>query len=1073
MGPRQCLWFRWGLAGANRGDSRRSGSNTAGTCQFRGMHILEAGQNSPAKALIASGRLQGSIVRLIIIVATVISGFVFISLAFFRATRRTYPGFGRWTAGVGFLTVGYLALAVRGFISDSLSIFVGNVAFPLGMVVQLDGLRRFLGLTAISRLWYALPILDLVGVAVLYYLHDSAFLRNALVSIVVSVPNWAMAACIFRHPVERKSIFYPVIGSLVLLAGLVVIARPVAASFLPVWHLLMDSPLQIGLFIALVVLQLGESLSLMALNSERMENQLADSEAELKRTVDRLQESLTERQRIEESLRESEKRYRNFFETSRDSVFMTTLGGRVVDFNDGALELLGYGHSEKEHLLDMPATHFYAEPLERERHTAIVAKTGFSKDYPIDLKRKDGAVIHTLVTTVARKDREGHVIGFQGTIRDITERKHAQDELRRSKEMLSLALEGANLWIWDWDLITGRARWDKGTFKMLGYTSNGLEPTLKNWKRLIHPDDWPRVSENLNLHMKERLPTFEVEYRIRNKSGQWQWVHAQGKVIDFDADGKPMRMMGVVADVDKRKRAEEGLRESEERYRDLVENIDDLICTHDLQGDILFVNRALAKVLGYTTADMIGTNMCGYLIPEVRDKFDEYLATIQREGHANGLMFVKTRSGERRILEYHNTLRTQGVGAPIVRGLGHDITERHNAEKEREALRAQLLQAQKMEAIGTLTGGIAHDFNNLLTIINGFTEMILMGTSQDDQRYADLQKILQTGRKGAKMVQRLLSFTMQVPTRLQPMDLKQRILESKKLMEGTFPKMIEIETRLPDDSGLVNADAGQIDQVIMNLCINAKEAMPQGGRLKIEMRTIAVDEDYCRGNIQAKPGRYVVVEVSDTGASMSKETMARVFDPFYTTKGWDFRKGTGLGLSAAKGIVEQHGGWMTCRSEPGRGTTFSLYLPAIEESPDVREPEALITTPPRGEKILLVDDEEYVRDLGKRILEHSGYTVITAANGKKALEVYAREQSNIALVILDLVMPQMQGKECLEGLLKINPHVKVIVSTGHSLSATEQDHLGTLVKGFVDKPYKMTQLVKVVRDVAAVASPNS
>ena len=208
-----------------------------------------------------------------------------------------------------------------------------------------------------------------------------------------------------------------------------------------------------------------------------------------------------------------------------------------------------------------------------------------------------------------------------------------------------------------------------------------------------------------------------------------------------------------------------------------------------------------------------------------------------------------------------------------------------------------------------------------------------------------------------------------------------------------------------------------------------------------------------------------LIEMSDTGIGMSKETMDRMFDPFFTTKGWDFKKGTGLGLSVAKGIVEQHGGWMTCESEPGKGTTFSVYLPAIEESPVVRKPEPVAETVPGNEKILLVDDEEYVRDLGKRILERAGYTVITAANGKEALEIYAREQSNIALVVLDLIMPQMEGKKCLEELLKINPDVKVIVSTGHSLDARESLLLGALARGFVNKPYEVRQMVQTVREV--------
>jgi len=321
------------------------------------------------------------------------------------------------------------------------------------------------------------------------------------------------------------------------------------------------------------------------------------------------------------------------------------------------------------------------------------------------------------------------------------------------------------------------------------------------------------------------------------------------------------------------------------------------------------------------------------------------------------------------------------------------------------------------------------------------------------------------------MVQRLLSFTKQSATKPEPMDLNHRIEESKKFMDRSFPKTMEIETNLPDDLGMVNADAGQMDQLLMNFCVNAKDAMPDGGRLKIETRNITVDEDYRRLHVGAKPGRYVVIEVSDTGIGMSKETMDRMFDPFFTTQGWDFRKGTGLGLSVSMGIVEQHDGWITCESEPGKGTTFTVYFPAVEESPAVRKPAPVVETIPGGEKILLVDDEEYVRDLGKRILEREGYTVITAANGKDALAIYAKEQSSIALVVLDLIMPQMEGKKCLEELLKINPDVKVIVSTGHSPDARESLLLGSLARGFVNKPYEVGQMVQTVKGVLKAGGP--
>ena len=372
---------------------------------------------------------------------------------------------------------------------------------------------------------------------------------------------------------------------------------------------------------------------------------------------------------------------------------------------------------------------------------------------------------------------------------------------------------------------------------------------------------------------------------------------------------------------------------------------------------------------------------------------------------------------------------------------------------------------QKMEAIGTLTGGIAHDFNNLLTIINGYTELILSDKTEDDPSHSDLQTILETGRKGADLVRRLLAFTKKADVSLNPLDLNVPIENVVNLIQRTMPKMIEMKTAFANDLGKVNADSVQVEQLLMNLCINAKEAMPAGGKLRIETKSVMVDEDYWTLHVGAKPGPYVLIEVTDTGTGMDSDTLAQIFDPFFTTKGWDFHKGTGLGLSVAKGIVEQHGGWITCESERGSGTTFRVYFPIIEESPVLEKPAPVSAAVTASERILLVDDEELVRDLGKRILERAGYTVITAANGKEALEIYAREQSNIGLVVLDLIMPQMGGEKCLQELLKIDPTLKVVVSSGHSLDQKERDSLDDRARGFVNKPYHLKEFLEVVREV--------
>jgi signal transduction histidine kinase/CheY-like chemotaxis protein len=385
-------------------------------------------------------------------------------------------------------------------------------------------------------------------------------------------------------------------------------------------------------------------------------------------------------------------------------------------------------------------------------------------------------------------------------------------------------------------------------------------------------------------------------------------------------------------------------------------------------------------------------------------------------------------------------------------------------EQERIQLRAQLFRTQKAEAILTLSGGIAHDFNNLLTVINGYAEIILSGMSENDLIYDDLKKILETGRKGAELIQRLLAFSKKSEIKKEPLNLNKAVENASRLMIRTFPRNIEIETALGGNLDAVNADLPQLEQIIMNLCINAKEAMVEGGGLRIETGNALVTEDQSRFHPGARPGQYVFIEIADTGPGMNKETLERIFDPFFTTKGWDYRKGTGLGLSVAKGIVEQHGGWISCASESGRGTLFRIYLPAMATATEAKSPAVEAEPGPTKGKILLVDDEDLVRDLAKRMLMRGGYEIVTASNGREALEIYAREGSNIGAVILDLIMPQMGGEQCLAELLRLNPNVKVIVSSGHSLEQMERDRLSGMAKSFVNKPYQMKHLLDAVEE---------
>jgi CheY-like chemotaxis protein len=369
-----------------------------------------------------------------------------------------------------------------------------------------------------------------------------------------------------------------------------------------------------------------------------------------------------------------------------------------------------------------------------------------------------------------------------------------------------------------------------------------------------------------------------------------------------------------------------------------------------------------------------------------------------------------------------------------------------------------------MEAVGTLAGGISHDLNNVLQPIMGYSELMLLRHKEGEHDYADLQKIYQAGKRGADLIKSLMFFSRKIETKFVPVDLNQEITQVKYLLSQTIPKTIKIDTRLCKNLESIEGDSSQIGQVLMNLGVNARDAMPDGGKLTFETASVQLDKEYCITCLEEiKPGAYVLLTVSDTGQGMNKETISHIFEPFFTTK--ERGKGTGLGLSTVYGIVKHHGGYISCYSEPGLGTTFKIYFPSIDKERVSETP--TIESPIRGgtETILLVDDEESIREIGARILTQYGYRAITAVNGKEALEIYQMEKDGIALVLLDLIMPVMDGKKCLEEILKVKHNAKVIVASGYSEGGPASEAMAGGSKGFVQKPYDMRQLMTAIREV--------
>lgn len=509
------------------------------------------------------------------------------------------------------------------------------------------------------------------------------------------------------------------------------------------------------------------------------------------------------------------------------------------------------------------------------------------------------------------------------------------------------------------------------------------------------------------------------------------------------------------------------LKQSEDKYRTILESIEEGYFEVDLQGHFTFFNDSICKMTGYSKNELLGMHYRDYTTPEMSKKIQSNFNEVNRTGNPVELADyeIKRKDESIGILELTASLMKDTSDRPVgFRGLVRDVTQRKLAEKEMKKLEVQLQQAQKMEAVGTLAGGIAHDFNNILQTIFSYTQILLMKMNQSDPEYEKLGIIEKSVRRASDLTRRLLIFSRRVDTKLDLVDLNEEVVHVSKMLERMIPKMIRIELHLAGDLKAIRADVGQMEQILMNLGVNARDAMPEGGRLVFRTENVILDEEFCKTHLVARPGEFILMSIADTGHGMDKGIMEHIFEPFFTTK--ETGKGTGLGLAMVYGIVKNHSGFITCKSAPGEGATFDIYFPAATQQlkSEVRiEKETPI---PRGsETILLVDDEQTIRDLGKEILTEYGYRVMAAHDGESALEHYKRSPTQIDLVILDLIMPGMGGRRCLEELFRVNSRIKVVIASGYSVDGYTKEMIDKWTKGFIHKPYEVKQMLREVRKV--------
>lgn len=633
-------------------------------------------------------------------------------------------------------------------------------------------------------------------------------------------------------------------------------------------------------------------------------------------------------------------------------------------------------------------------------------------------------------------------------IHDINLRKISEDSLRESEEKFRSLAQSTPTAI----MIYQGDKWvyaNPAATQICGYTQEEL--LSMNFWEFIHPDYRPLIQDRGHMRQQGLSAEKRYEFKIITKAGQERWVDLSGSTTMFK--GNPAGIISVM-DITDRKQAQKALEESEETYRRIFETTGNATVIFDERGRLLLVNKEFERLSGYSKNELVGKK---YWMDFVSGND---LARMKTH-HRTALKDPRSvpRNFEFRFIDRAGTSRDIFLTSAMIVGTQKNISSLLDITG-RKKLEFQLLQAQKMEAIGVLAGGIAHDFNNILTAIQWSETLLLQDVDTDNPQFEKLKSIDRAVNRATDLTKQLLGFARGGKYEVRPINLNELLKEDTKMFVST-KKEVALHAKYKEGLCPVEADRSQITQVFMNLYINASQAMPEGGDLYIETDNVNLDEGQVSPHSLA-PGRYVKVSITDTGVGMDEATKARIFEPFFTTK--EMGRGTGLGLASAYGIIKSHKGFITVYSEKGAGTTFNIYLLATDKP--VAENQAADKKVLRGtETILLVDDEPFILDAGKNLLGDLGYEVLTAKNGKEAIEIYKKNHHGIDMVILDMIMPGFGGGATYDALKEIKADVRVILSSGYSLNGQAARILEKGCNGFIQKPYRIVDLSRKIREI--------
>jgi two-component system cell cycle sensor histidine kinase/response regulator CckA len=638
-------------------------------------------------------------------------------------------------------------------------------------------------------------------------------------------------------------------------------------------------------------------------------------------------------------------------------------------------------------------------------------------------------------------------------LREAQERRKRHDAeraLRESEERYRLLFESNPnpMWVFDLETLAFLAV-NQAAVNHYGYSREEfMSMTIAD---ILRCNDIERLRQIVSSLTPEN--NYVAVWKHLKKDGTPIDVEILANIFSF-ADKRAGLVL--VNDITERLRAEQKIHEQAA----LIDVATDAISVRDLEHRIMFWNKGAERMYGWEAAEALGKNAIELLYKsgEQLPQFEAIQATLIREGQWQGEFQNITKDGKVVVVESRWTLMRDGSDKPkSILTVSTDITQKKQLE-------AQFLRAQRMESLGTLASGVAHDFNNLLTPILAAAQLLPLKMPKLDERDRHLFDLIEdSAKRGAELVKQILAFARGVEGKRVPLQVRHLLSDVAQVSQQTFPKTIEIRRDIPSaDLWTVSADATQLHQVFMNLCVNARDAMPNGGRLSIAAENTVIDRAYARINLEANAGSYVVIKVSDTGVGISPELLERIFDPFFTTK--EVGKGTGLGLSTVLGIVKNHGGFIKVHSEVGKGTQFQVYLPAVKEIATEQTQERLLLSG-NGELILIVDDEPLIRQVTKTLLENNNYKTLQANDGIEAIALYADRKDEISVVLMDIMMPSMDGLTAIRTMQKLNPKVKAIATSGLTSNNQLAEVSGIGVKAFLSKPYTAQELLDTLQNI--------